>query len=154
MRVSFYLPITPFSVNNMYYRDRRNKTQDYRNWEMSAFQAISSPNVQEKLAQIRSNYSPEKHAFSVRFNYLFPKEKLFTKSGLISSRAEDLTNIEKALLDVLFLPKFHVQAYPYGAPNINADDKNVLSLNSKKSVSSDGKYYIRVSVALISLPLS
>lgn len=136
----------------MYYRDRRNKTQDYRDWETAAFQAINQPFVQQKLAKIRENFDESKHSFLVRFSFLYPPAVLLTKSGTVSSRAEDLTNIEKPLLDLLFLPKYHVQSPPYGAPNVNVDDKHVIRLTSSKGFSNTDKHFIGISIAIVPKP--
>lgn len=151
-RVQFYLPLKPFSINKMHYRDRRHKTQDYRDWELSALQAINTEYVQNQLKKIREAFDANKHAFAVRFTFLYPSSVLYNKAGQISSRAEDVTNIEKPLLDLLFLPKYHVQSFPYGGPNVNADDKHVLSLTSRKSLSADDKHHIRISIAVVPKP--
>mgnify|MGYP003349633707 CR=1 FL=1 len=134
MRVSFTLSLEPFSVNRTYYRDRRHKTQDFRDWEMAAINALSRPQIQEKLTAIRGKFDATKHGFLVKFVYMYPQSVLFNKQGQISSRAEDLSNVEKPLLDVLFLPKYHVQPFPWGCSNVNADDKYVLRLNSQKTL--------------------
>lgn len=151
-RVSFYLPIEPFSVNRTYYRDRRHKTQEFRDWELAVINAMSAKSVQTKLAEIRNAFDATQHCFLVRFKALYPRAVLFNKAGQISSRAEDLSNIEKPLLDLLFLPKYHVQAKPWGCPNINADDKYVLRLYSAKDVSADEKHYVQVSIAIALTP--
>lgn len=149
MRVSFFLPLEPLSVNRMYARDRRYKTAEYKDWELAAVQALSQPVVQKKLKEIREHFDAKQHAFIVKFDFQYPQTILYNKAGEISSRGEDLSNVEKGLLDVLFLPKYHVQGAPYGCPNINADDKHVLRLTSSKRASADGKYWIKISVAVI-----
>jgi hypothetical protein len=93
-------------------------------------------------------YKPELHCFSVSFTYHCPD--LLNKQGTISSRVEDLSNVEKVLLDVLFLPKFHVQPFPYGVQNVNADDKYVLELVSRKVLAE--KKGIQVVIELIDAP--
>lgn len=152
MKATFRLKLEPFSVNRTYYRDRRHKTQDFRDWEMAALASLRNNEVQSQLEKLRQQFDPNLHGFVVRFRYLYPRSVLFNKQGQISSRAEDLSNIEKPLLDILFLPKYHVQASPWGAPNVNADDKYVLRLTSQKAVSPDEKHYIDISVAIVSLP--
>lgn len=152
MRASFTIPLEPFSVNRTYYRDRRHKTQDFRDWELAAINALASQTVQQKLDKIRSAFDAQKHGFIVRFKFMYPAAVLFNKQGQISSRAEDLSNIEKPLLDVLFLPKYHVQPFPWGCSNVNADDKYVLRLTSQKTVSPNDNYYVQISVAIIDLP--
>lgn len=149
MRVKFNLALEPFSVNRTYYRDRRHKTQDFRDWELSAVQSLSVLFVQQQLQKIREAFDPKLHAFMVRLNFQYPANVLYNKAGEISSRAEDLSNIEKTLIDVLFLPKYHVQPRPYGVPNVNADDKHILRLVSCKSVSPSPQYNIAVSIAVI-----
>jgi hypothetical protein len=152
MRVSFTLPIQPFSVNRMYCRDQSHKTQDYRDWELAMVQALSRKEPQAAFAKLREAFKPEEHCFVVRLKALYPADILFNKKGLISSRAEDLSNIEKPILDLLFLPKHHVQPAPWGCPNVNCDDKYVLRLSSAKAVSPDSKHYLRVSIAIVALP--
>lgn len=152
MRITFTLPLEPFSVNRTYYRDRRHKTQDFRDWELATVNALALPAVQQKLDRVRNAFDPQQHAFVVRFKFMYPKSVLFNKQGQVSSRAEDLSNVEKPLLDVLFLPKYHVQPFPWGCPNVNADDKHVLRLTSEKSVSPNDNHYIQISIAVINLP--
>jgi len=149
LEIEFFLPLEPFSINAVYYRDRRHKTQAYRDWELSIFQCLNAPDIQQQLSDLRKAYDENKHCFSVDFTFYFPN--LLNKSGKISSRVEDLSNVEKVLLDVLFLPKFHVQDFPFGCKNINADDKYVLSLTSKKKLGP--KPGINVKVALVDYPV-
>lgn len=137
----------------MYYRDRRHKTADYRDWELAAIEALNRKEVQAELAKIRSNFDENKHSLFIKFNFQFPATTLLNKQGLISSRAEDLSNIEKTLLDVLCLPKFFVQSPPHGYPNLNIDDKHVLRLVSSKTISPTNKYQTKVSITLIRKPM-
>lgn len=133
----------------MYYRDRRHKTQDYRDWELAVLNAINVSNVQQKLQQIREAFDEKRHSFLVKLTFMYPRSTLLNKQGTISSRAEDLTNVEKPLVDILFLPKYHVQPFPSGAKNINADDKHILRLVSSKQISPNEKFFIKVQIALI-----
>lgn len=149
MRIKFQLDLKPFSINKAYYRDRRIKTRDFVDWEMCVIQQLNRPEIQTELEKLRAAYQPNVHGFSVSLRYYFPHDLLLNKQGLISSRAEDLSNVEKALLDLLFLPKIHVQSPPYGAPNVNCDDKSVLELHSYKLPSADGSHHIVVSIRLV-----
>jgi hypothetical protein len=151
MRVTFTIPLEPFSVNRTYYRDRRHKTQDFRDWELAAINALATPQVQQKLEKVRQAFDAKQHGFVVRFKFMYPAAVLFNKQGQISSRAEDLSNVEKPLLDVLFLPKYHVQPFPWGCANVNADDKYVVRLTSAKTVSPNDNHYIEISVAVVAL---
>lgn len=130
LEIRFFLPLEPFSINAAFSRDRRYKTKAYKDWEILAFTTLTSEKVQAELQKIREAFIEHKHVFHVEF--LFEYANLFTKQGKINSKVEDLSNVEKILLDLLFLPKYHIQSYPYGCPNINTDDKYVLKLISEK----------------------
>lgn len=148
MKIEFFLPLGPFSVNRMYYRDKRHKTQAYKDWELQAFNCLNADRIQHKLRELRMAYDPTKHCFAVSFTYHCPD--LLNAQGTISSRVEDLSNVEKPLLDVLFLPKFHVQPFPYGCQNVNADDKHVLELTSRKILAE--KKGTNITIELIDVP--
>jgi hypothetical protein len=152
MKRTFTLAMQPFSINRMYGRDHTHKTQAYRDWELAFVQALSKPGPQAALADIRNAFKPEEHCFIVKLKAYYPAATLFNKQGKISSRAEDLSNIEKPILDLLFLPKTHVQPAPWGCPNVNCDDKYVLRLSSGKAVSPDGKHWLQVTIAIADLP--
>lgn len=149
MQIKFALNIAPFSVNRMYYRDRRHKTQDYRDWELSVLEALRQPTVQVELKKLREAFDEKLHCLVVKFDFQFPTSTLYNKQGTISSRAEDLSNVEKPLLDLICLPKVHVQSFPYGVPNLNVDDKVVVRLISSKTAST--AYKILVTVRTIPL---
>ena len=60
-----------------------------------------------------------------------------------------MSNIEKTIIDVLFLPKNHVQPYPYGCKNFNVDDKLITRLESAKEPHTEPHYEIHVDVELL-----
>ena len=41
-------------------------------------------------------------------------------------------NVEKPIIDLVFLPKYHTQVPPYGCPNLNCDDRYIKRLHSEK----------------------
>lgn len=151
MHVSFNLPIEPFSVNRMYYRDKRHKTQEYKSWEQSVLNYMRAAEPQAALKKIREAFVDGQHGFVVRFTFNFPSKILFNQQGSISSRAEDLSNVEKPLLDLIFLPKIHVQPFPMGCKNVNVDDKCVLRLTSTKRVSPTDNYSVQISIGLVKI---
>lgn len=145
---SFLLPIEPFSVNKMYGRDRRHKTSAYKNWEMGVLNVLCRRSVQEKFLAFREAWLKQPGHIHVTLDFIFPPNVLYNKAGEISSRAEDLTNIEKPLVDLLFLPKVHVQPFPYGCPNFNVDDKHILRLLSRKLIGD--RFAVRVRATIVS----
>lgn len=152
MQYEFRLKSKPYSINSFYYRDGRIIKQEAKEWMAQIFHLLSSSENQEKLEQIRKSFDKNLHYFKVKLEFYFPKNTLFNKKGLLSSRAFDLSNIEKTLIDLIFLPKYHKQQFPYGCPNINIDDKYICELESIKGLSSDYNYETRIIIKI--LPLS
>ncbi len=153
MRRKISLPLKPFSVNAMYSNTRNFKTAAYRDWELAALYAILNEHL--VLTQLREAFDPIKHCFEVEIISYVPKAILFTKAGTLSSRSYDLSNIEKNLIDLLFLPRYHQelqQMRPTGG-NINADDKGIVTLRSAKRCSTDDKFLLEVIVSIEPLKL-
>lgn len=149
MRVKFTLPLKPFTVNQMFYGRSNGHTAAYRDWEMKCFYQLGKAEAQAALTAIREAFDPAKHALMVRMTFLYPRAIFYTKDGMASGRCFDLTNSEKPLLDLICLPKFHIQALPYGCPNLNLDDKHVISLQSRKRISLGTEHSISIQIALV-----
>jgi hypothetical protein len=126
----FSLDIEPFSVNAMYSRDKRFKTSRYKQFEMDFIMQMRRPEIQAKLRECREYFDQDKHVYHVEMHFYF--KGFYNKQGGLSARCEDLSNVEKPILDLLFLGKTHVQCAPWGCPNLNVDDKYVTRLVSEK----------------------
>lgn len=131
----------------MYYGRRDQKTAAYRDWETTFLHELGKAGPQQALADLRNVFDINKHCYRMRITWHAPKSDFITKEGKISSRTFDVTNCEKILLDLICLPKYHVQSAHYGAKNLNIDDKYVLGLSSGKRCGI-GKWEIRVSIWL------
>ncbi len=144
------LPIKPFSVNAMYGLKRNHKSAAYRDWEQAALRAIIDQF--EPLSELSKAFDAKQHCFVVHLTTYVPKQILFTKSGHLSSQSYDLSNIEKPIIDLLFLPRYHQELHRMAeAGNINVDDKNIVTLRSAKRISPDELYHFAVSIAIVSL---
>ncbi len=135
----------------MYYGDGRNKTQAAREWSYRIMHQLSLPQNQEQLEKIRASFDRNKHCFQLSMRALYPKNILYKKDGTISAKSMDLTNWEKPLVDLLFLPKYFDVPSPYGCKNINCDDKYVTSMYSTKAVSESGTHKIEITVKIRNL---
>lgn len=149
MRVTFSLPLKPFSVNQMFYGRSNGHTPGYRDWEAKCIYQLAKVEAQEALRAIRESFDPAKHALVMRMTFYYPRDIFYNKQGLASSKCFDLTNSEKPLLDIICLPKFHVQSLPYGCPNLNLDDKHVIGLTSLKRIAKDDKHSMRIAICLV-----
>jgi len=103
MKRSFTIPCKPFSINSMY-TTRNVKTVAARNWTLDIILALRVE--QDKLSDLRNHFEPMKHYYSVDFVFFYPSEKLYTKKGDLSSKAFDITNCEKGLLDIICAGKY------------------------------------------------
>lgn len=79
----------------------------------------------------------------------YPKDKVLTKKDELSNKCFDTTNIEKPLMDLIFLPKYFDLEYPFGCKNLNLDDKFLLDLVSKKRISPDQNHYIKIKLEIV-----
>ena len=122
----------PFSINAMSYRDKRYKTPEFEQWCSKILYALNNEKNQKALQDLRDYFDPNKHVYQVNLTFNYPHHILFTKASTISTKAHDLSNVEKPLIDLIFLPTFHKRT-----SNLNIDDKYILDLISRKRASED-----------------
>ena len=150
MRRVITLKLKPFSINAMFCRDKRHKTIEAQEWSCSILVALALKENKKKLKELRQYFDPKKHVYKVDLTFFYPKHVLHKKEGGISARAHDLSNVEKPLIDLIFLPMFYDRPSPYGAKNLNIDDKYIVDLRSRKRTGKD--FRIRVTLNIKDLP--
>jgi hypothetical protein len=134
----------------MFCRDKRHKTIEAQEWSCSVLVALALKENKKKLKELRQYFDPKKHVYKVDLTFFYPKHVLHKKEGGISARAHDLSNVEKPLIDLIFLPMFYDRPSPYGAKNLNIDDKYITDLRSRKRVGKD--FRVRVTLNIKDLP--
>ena len=144
------LKLKPFSINAMFCRDNSHNTIEAQEWSCSVLVALALKENKKKLKELRQYFDPKKHVYKVDLTFFYPKHVLHKKEGGISARAHDLSNVEKPLIDLIFLPMFYDRPSPYGAKNLNIDDKYITDLRSRKRVGKD--FRIRVTLNIKDLP--
>lgn len=147
MRVTFTIPVRSFSINSMYYATKKIKTQAAREWECTVLHELSKPSILAQLDFMRSRFDKKIHGYEVSIVAYYPETELYTKTGELSSKVHDLSNIEKPLIDLIFLPKYFTQEYPYGCKNLNCDDRYIKRLHSEKRV---GEAALEISLTIVS----
>ena len=150
MRRVVTLKLKPFSINAMFCRDKRHKTIEAQEWSCSVLVALALKENKKKLKELRQYFDPMKHVYKVDLTFFYPKHVLYRKDGGISARAHALSNVEIPLIDLVFLPMFYDRPSPYGAKNLNIDDKYITDLRSRKRVGKD--FRIRVTLNIKELP--
>jgi hypothetical protein len=139
-RKFFLKGLSPLSVNSTYVRGHNGvtKSSEAREWTQLACHALSSAENVQKFQELRDFLDPKKHLVRVSVWAVYPESELMTKQGTVSAKTQDVSNFEKSIIDVCFLPKFFVEAPPYGCPNLNFDDRVATELHSYKAKSSNG----------------
>ena len=133
----------------MHCKNRSWTTQAYKDWSATVFHRLSSEENLKALEDLREFFDSEKHSYKVDIKFTYPKNILFTKKGSMSARAHDLSNIEKPLIDLIFLPCYFDKPSPYGCKNLNIDDKFISALSSKKLPGDE--HFIEIDLTIIDL---
>lgn len=101
---------------------------------------LKSSQMQSALQELKEEFDPTKHCIKVEITCYYPHEIFFTKKGTISAKTFDLSNVEKPIVDVIFLEKYATNTIK----NLGIDDKFITDLNSKKRPSSEHSINIRI----------
>jgi Endodeoxyribonuclease RusA len=138
--------LKPLSINSTYHRTHHGvvKTQDARDWTYTIFHILSATENQEKLKELREFFDPSKHVFRVEIKALYPRAKLWRKGGGISAKSIDITNFEKSIVDIFWLPRNFQMC-----SNLNADDKYITEMRSSKVASEDDTSSIEVEIEIL-----
>jgi hypothetical protein len=136
----------------MYYATRKVITSEARDWQHDVIYAASAPGITDLLTAFSAQFDPKQHSISFSMVWNVPVSEFFTKGGTISGHVYDLSNIEKPLLDLLMLPRFHGNNPPQTFKNMNLDDKFVTKLHSEKRPVLGQKHNIEISFELLAKP--
>lgn len=151
MQRTLTLHIEPLSVNSTYYGNRgHGKTASSKQWFCDVFSQLALPSNNLALRDLREFFKSKEHAYCISLIFEMPRSRLYTKTGELSSKVTDLTNIEKSLVDAIFLPKYFGPSVPYECENLNIDDRYLWELHSSKRPSADGSWHVRIEVRIVS----
>jgi Holliday junction resolvase RusA-like endonuclease len=117
VRVEINLPIKAFSVNAYYYSNRNIKTKEAREYEALVLQLLEE---YKALHDMALQFNEQGGEFSIEICIEYPQHIYFNKSGKISAKTFDVTNVEKPIVD-LIMNRF-----------MNIDDRFLVSCKSTK----------------------
>lgn len=150
MKAIFKFQSKPVSINNFYYGDKRHGIrEEAKDWQHSVLAELAKDTNKQIMENLKAAFDEKTQGFKVSIIYAAPSSTFYTKTGGVSSRQIDLSNCEKSLIDLLFIPKYNGA---YGASNLNIDDKWLMELSSKKTISTDENYWTTVHIEVIDLP--
>lgn len=140
------------SVNSFYYNDKRmGKTMAAREWSANMLHTIGR--YAAEFGALRAYFDPKKHCYSVKIKMLVPRSTLYTRSGELTTKVHDLSNIEKSIVDVIFLPEYFSEnsLFDTKGPNLNIDDRYLAHLSSSK-VPTEDTWGIEVELEILPQP--
>lgn len=139
-----------FSINKMYNNRRSFGTSAaFKQWTAGLFHKLSTEQNLQSFTDLREFFNPKSHCFNLDLTFTFPSKVYYTKEGQMSARCFDISNIEKPLIDLIFLPEYYKKPSPYGCKNLNIDDKYIRSMRSRK-ISGD-MHRIQIDIEIQSL---
>lgn len=138
--IDITLNIKPYSVNKYFYGNRAIKRRETVEWEMSIIEILRHENIQKKIQDFKDRFDPAKHSIEIEMLFHYPHDVLYTKKKQLSSRAFDLSNVEKPLIDVLFLAKYCTDKIK----NLEIDDKYVTKMTSQKLAADTHRIEIKI----------
>ena len=138
--------LKPLSINSTYYGTGSGftKTAKARKWTHEAFFQLDKEDNKKAMADLREHFNPDLHCYRVELTAYYPKSEMYTRQGRVSARTHDLTNWEKAIVDCIFLPAHFERSVPDGCENLNADDKYIVDLSSRKRAGTKGYEIVAV----------
>jgi len=135
----------------MYYGKNFGKTKEAREWSHKVFHYLSLEDNHRKLLALKKNFNPFNNFYRVELTAFYPEKQIITAKGQLSARSIDLSNWEKPLIDLIFLPKHIQKKPPYGCENLEMDDRYIGQMTSKKTVSKTDDFYIEATIEIIDL---
>ena len=148
MKRTILIPTAPLSINRWKARDARYLTPAAKDFIRTVLYLIDFKDSKKALKDLRESFNPKEHVYKLDIVFSYPESIFYTAKGNISSRAHDLSNIEKTLIDVIFTPKFYGDNVPNQAHNLNIDDKYITELRSCKVAKGD-KHLITMKIEII-----
>ena len=149
MKLNFNIKAPPFSINKAYYKRSMTRTQECRKWGDSVLIQLQDPLLLDQFTQVREAFNPKKHTISVELQFNIPQCKFYTKKGEVSIHSQDLSNVEKLLIDLIFDSRFNDrQIKDISISNLNINDKFITELISRK-VPVDAEHSIDIQIKII-----
>ena len=147
------LKAKPFSINKAYYlksfggkKATKVRTQECRDWGDQILIQLQS--YTEQFESLRKAFKTSKHAISVNIIHYMPDHIMYNKKGEVSAFSQDLTNVEKMLVDLVFDARYNGRmVFDQEIKNLDINDKYIINLVSKKRAASE--YLIEIKIRII-----
>lgn len=94
---------------------------------------------QAQMKQLGGQFKADRHEFHVNIKIIYPEALFFTSSRAVSNATHDLSNVEKMLIDLIFLKR-------HGS-KLAVDDRYITKLVSTKAPGPE--HFITVKIQLL-----
>jgi len=142
MKLKFLIPTKAYSINAYYYKSRNQKRREAVEWEMNVVNRFRDETFKKEIEEFKKLFNPEKHGLVFNLIYFYPKNIVLTKEGRLSSRAFDLTNVEKPIVD-LITAEYHCTDL---CKNLEIDDKHIMKVKSEKGIAKNHAIYVEIDI--------
>ena len=128
----------PFSVNKAWYKKTFTRTRECRAWGQAiADQIENDATLQAQICSFKEQFNPLEQFLTVHIYFFQPTTKLLSKKGNLKRLGQDLSNVEKMLIDIIFDPR-------HSDRNLGLDDCLIGELHSFKRIAPQQKIIIRI----------
>ena len=152
MDIHFTINASPFSINKAYYKRSFTRTEQCRAWGDSVLAQLQAERIQADFEALRA-CCETRHGLEAHLTFHIPAKLFYTKKGEISRRSQDLSNVEKMLIDLIFDERYCGRELDDGQVinNLSLDDKLIVKLVSEKKPT-EGSAQIEVTLRSLHPP--
>ena len=151
-QIKITLDAPPFSINKAYYlksfggkKATKVRTQECRNWGDSILLQLKK--YVKKFDKFRNGFDPKTQQIHLEITHTIPEKTFYTKDGEVSVFSNDLSNVEKMPIDLVFDKRFNGRmVFGEEISNLDLNDKYITKMVSKKVPGEEYKIEIVIKV--------
>lgn len=155
MKIEFTLNVPPFSINSAFYKRTHTRTKACRDWFDKVYQELAQENIVKLLKAFKKEWDPIAHGIAITLEYNIPSKKFWTHTREVSLFSQDLSNVEKLLIDAIFDEKYDGRQVTlqdgrvHTITNLAINDKAIVDLHSSKIATAKSAPFVVVSIQIL-----
>lgn len=156
MKIEFTLNVPPFSINSAFYKRTHTRTKKCRDWFDLVYTEMTDDSIQKKLLKFKKDWIARGHGIIVTLKFNIPYKKYWTHEKEVSLFTQDLSNVEKLLIDSIFDEKYDgrnvtVDGVVRTIINLGINDKAIVELHSSKVATNKNHPFVEISIESVKL---
>lgn len=155
MKINFTLNVAPFSINSAFYKRTHTRTKSCRDWFDTVYRELTQEHIVKLLKQFRKAWDPIAHGIAIELIYNIPSKKFWTHTREVSLFSQDLSNVEKLLIDAIFDEKYDgrqvtmLDGTVKTITNLAINDKAIVDLHSSKKATAKTVPFVDVQIQIL-----